>query len=67
LRSGKEATYKRLDTFLVVEMILEEEGRMKIWVGEGGVSNNLPILLKLEKEDPKPQGPLKFNYKWMGE
>jgi len=60
LRGGKEGLSKRLDIFLVVDLIIIQRQRMKTWVEGGGDSDHLPILLQLEKDYSKPLGPFKF-------
>jgi hypothetical protein len=37
------------------------------WVGYGGSSSHLPIIWKIDKEDPKPLTPFKFNHDWLDE
>jgi hypothetical protein len=55
--SGKDGISKKLDRFFVAKEILEEVDRLKSWVGEGGASNHLPILLQMEKEEHKSLRP----------
>jgi hypothetical protein len=42
---GVEWLSKSIDIFLVLEKILEEEGRVRTWTSMGTSSNHKPILL----------------------
>jgi len=66
-RIGEDRVAKKLDRFL-----LREEAAAKIptfcqWVGEGGISDHMPILLELAKPPKKPEAPFKFNPAWLQE
>jgi hypothetical protein len=51
----------------VAEDQMKDNPKLKCWVGYGGPSDHLPILLKLENEGWKPLAPFKFNHSWLNE
>jgi hypothetical protein len=42
-----------------------DSNRVRSWVGQGGSSNHLPVLLQIESESKKPLAPFKFNHSWL--
>jgi hypothetical protein len=64
-RRGREGISKRLDCFLIAETLFNHHLGITSWVDIGGLSDHLPILLKLESEDWKPPSPIKFNHTWL--
>lgn len=52
---------KRLDRFLLREDVATKIPVFRQWVGEGGNSDHLPVLLELKGPLRKPTSPFKFN------
>lgn len=48
-------------------MVLQQVGWLISWVGEGGSSYHLPIMIQLGKEECKSLGPFKFKHHWLVE
>lgn len=66
-RTGEERIAKRLDRFLINDLMASNVPVFRQWVGEGGNSDHFPILLELSKPPPKPAAPFKFNASWLQE
>eukprot|EP00253_Pinus_taeda_P025127 PITA_25127 len=63
----EERIAKRLDRFLINELLASYIPLFRQWVGEGGNSNHFPIFLEFSKTPPKPASPFKFNDTWLQE
>jgi len=61
-RRGREGIPNRLDRFLLEDSFLNDMIKIKSWVSSRGVSNHLPILLNLDREEWKPPSLMKFNH-----
>jgi hypothetical protein len=46
---GADGITKRLDSFLLAGKVIKETERARSWVGEGGISNHIPIFLQIDK------------------
>eukprot|EP01018_Ginkgo_biloba_P022601 Gb_35090 [translate_table: standard] len=64
-RGGKDGVAKRLDRFLVSEVIMVEAERIRSWIDSGGGYDHNPILLQIERQNDRPTSPFKFNLMWL--
>jgi hypothetical protein len=64
-RVGDASVAKRLDRFLIKDILLENPLQMKQWIGYGGISDHCPIFLEIRKGSNKPPSPFKFNRTWL--
>ena len=64
-RCGDGRVAKRLDHFLISELMLDQQHYMRQWVGCGGCSDHLPIFLKYRNGPVRSPSPLKFNKTWL--
>jgi hypothetical protein len=64
-RVGEDIIAKRLDRFLIVDQLVASQLQFKQWVGCGGESDHLPILLEIGGDFWKPASPFKFNSTWL--
>ena len=62
---GEERIAKRLDRFLILEDLLEEDFMFKQWVDSGADSNHLPICLEIWKQPKKPGSPFNLYSTWL--
>jgi hypothetical protein len=60
-RKGADSFNKRMDQFLISEELIEGPWIIKSWVASGDLYDHLSILFKMDKKEPKPPSPLKFN------
>lgn len=66
-RTGEARIPKSLDRFILCEDLASRIPAFHQWVGEGGNSNQFPILLELSKPPLKSITPFKFNPTWLQE
>jgi len=66
-RAGEQRVAKRLDRFLVAEVLALGVDVARQWVGSGGVSDHCPIFLEMRGRRRKPPSPFKFNHIWLKE
>jgi exonuclease III len=64
-RVGDASVAKRLDRFMIKEILPETPLQMKQWIGYGGISYHCPIFLEIRKGSIKPPIPFKFNRTWL--
>ena len=57
-RKGDDLVTKRLDRFFIVEKNMENPLIIKTSILVGGVSDHMPILIRISKRVPKPLLPL---------
>jgi len=60
-RVGEAGVAKRLDRFLIKDILLKNPLQMKQWIGHGGISDHYLIFLEVRKGSNKPPSPFKFN------
>jgi hypothetical protein len=65
LRTREEKIEKRLDRFLVSELVMNDLKRIRTGVEVGGHIDHLPILSQIDKEEGKPSNPFKCNAQWL--
>jgi hypothetical protein len=56
MQEGEGMAYldsKRLDRFITTKDLINGNYIVKSWVGTGGMSDHLPVLLKIDKEEQK--------------
>lgn len=56
-----------MDCFVRDKSLYNENMRIKSWVGMGGSSDHLPILLNIDIDERNPPSSLKFNHTWLME
>lgn len=66
-RRREDRVEQILDQFLLREEVAAKIPAFHQWVGEGGDSDYLPILLELNRHPKKPITPFKFNPAWLKE
>ena len=64
---GNQRVAKRMDRFLVAEVLALGVDVVRQWVGSGGISDHCPIFLELSGRRKKPPSPFKFNPSWLKE
>ena len=64
-RCGEARVSKRLDRFLISEIIMDSRHLVRQWIGSGGLLDHSPIFLELRDGPNKPPCPLKFNKTWL--
>ena len=66
-RCGEKEIWKRMDRFLLSDNLLTRPLIEKYWVEVGGLSNHLPILLLMERQEHKTAPLFRFNPSWLQE
>jgi hypothetical protein len=53
--------------FFIHGDFMQKLERYRPWVGSNKCSEHFPIVLELDKSDPNPRAPFKFNLGWASE
>lgn len=64
-RSGDQSLARRLDRFLIKEVLLNRLPRIRQWVGTAGISDHRPIFLEMANTNQNIRSPFKFNTSWL--
>ena len=65
---GKERFAKRLDRFLIGDLIAcSPNFQAQQWVDWGGELDHNPIMLEIQQVSQKPPSPFKFNANWISD
>jgi hypothetical protein len=64
-RGGEGRVAKRIDHFLVAEILVDRFFQVRQWVGSGGASDHFPIFFELKIGPLNPPSPLKYNKTWL--
>jgi len=58
---------KRLERFFISKDLLDNPKNFKLWVSGGGISDHMPILLKIDKRGINLSFLFKLNQAWLRE
>lgn len=64
---GESTVAKKLDRLLIREEMANKIPFFRHWVGTGGDSDHLPLMLELKGYSRKHGSPFKFNSTWLKE
>lgn len=64
-RVGEATLARRLDRFILQNLMIQRLSHYRQWVGSRGISNHSLIYLEIFGPPIKPKAPFKFNSSWL--
>eukprot|EP00253_Pinus_taeda_P015496 PITA_15496 len=66
-RLGDDWIEKKLDRFLICDLLVENLQAFRHWVGDGGLLDHFPVFLEVKGYLTKLGNPFKFNSSWLSD